>query len=92
MLCDKKHSHVQWRDFKMNVLVCDDDQQIVDSIIEELKKKSEETHVALRFYGFSQPSQIDLSFRMILRFWILIWAKQMELSLPESYEQKMKIL
>ena len=61
MLCDKKHSHVQWRDFKMNVLVCDDDQQIVDSIIEELKKKSEETHVALRFYGFSQPSQIDLS-------------------------------
>ena len=38
MLCDKKHSHVQWRDFKMNVLVCDDDQQIVDSIIEELKK------------------------------------------------------
>ena len=42
MLCDKKHSHVQWRDFKMNVLVCDDDQQIVDSIIEELKKKSEE--------------------------------------------------
>ena len=57
MLCDKKHSHVQWRDFKMNVLVCDDDQQIVDSIIEELKKKSEETHVALRFYGFSQPSQ-----------------------------------
>ena len=28
----------------MNVLVCDDDQQIVDSIIEELKKKSEETH------------------------------------------------
>ena len=61
MLCDKKHSHVQWRDFKMNVLICDDDQQIVDSIIEELKKKSEETHVALRFYGFSQPSQIDLS-------------------------------
>lgn len=61
MLCDKKHSHVQWRDFKMNVLVCDDDQQIVDSIIEDLKKKSEETHVALRFYGFSQPSQIDLS-------------------------------
>ena len=61
MLCDKKHSHVQWRDFKMNVLVCDDDQQIVDSIIEELKKKSDETHVALRFYGFSQPSQIDLS-------------------------------
>ena len=52
MLFDKKHSHVQWRDFKMNVLVCDDDQQIVDSIIEELKKKSEETHVALRFYGF----------------------------------------
>ena len=45
MLCDKKHSHVQWRDFKMNVLVCDDDQQIVDSIIEELKKKSEETHI-----------------------------------------------
>ena len=61
MLCDKKHSHVQWRDFKMNVLVCDDDQQIVDSIIEEFKKKSEETHVELRFYGFSQPSQIDLS-------------------------------
>ena len=61
MLCDKKHSHVQWRDFKMNVLVCDDDQQIVDSIIEELKKKSEETQVALRFYGFSQPSQINLS-------------------------------
>ena len=90
MLCDKKHSHVQWRDFKMNVLVCDDDQQIVDSIIEELKKKSEETHVALRFYGFSQPSQIDLS--LPLRFWILIWAKQMELSLPESYEQKMKTL
>ena len=92
MLCDKKHSHVQWRDFKMNVLVCDDDQQIVDSIIEELKKKSEETHVALRFYGFSQPSQIDLSLPYDMRFWILIWAKQMELSLPESYEQKMKTL
>lgn len=61
MLCNEKQFHVQWRDFKMNVLVCDDDQQIVDSIIEELKKKSEETHVALRFYGFSQPSQIDLS-------------------------------
>lgn len=49
MLCDKKHSHVQWRDFKMNVLVCDDDQQIVDSIIEELKKKSEETHPSLLY-------------------------------------------
>ena len=49
MLCVKKHSHAQWRDFKMNVLICDDDQQIVDSIIEELKKKSEETHVASRF-------------------------------------------
>ena len=61
MLCVKKHSHAQWRDFKMNVLVCDDDHQIVDSIIEELKKKSEETHVSSRFYGFSQPSQIDLS-------------------------------
>ena len=39
MLCDKKHSHVQWRDFKMNVLVCDDDQQIVDSIIEDTQKE-----------------------------------------------------
>ena len=39
MLCVKKHSHAQWRDFKMNVLICDDDQQIVDSIIEELKKE-----------------------------------------------------
>ncbi len=45
----------------MNVLVCDDDRKIVDSIIEELKKKSEEMHVSSRFYGFSQPSQIDLS-------------------------------
>ena len=44
MLCVKKHSHAQWRDFKMNVLVCDDDRKIVDSIIEELKKKSEEMH------------------------------------------------
>ena len=61
MLCVKKHSHAQWRDFKMNVLVCDDDRKIVDSIIEELKKKSEEMHVSSRFYGFSQPSQIDLS-------------------------------
>ena len=61
MLCDKKHSHVQWRDFKMNVLVCDDDQQIVDSIIEELKKKSEETHSQRssirpqKHSGFSYP-------------------------------------
>ena len=30
MLCVKKHSHAQWRDFKMNVLVCDDDRKIVD--------------------------------------------------------------
>ena len=30
--------------YTSNVLVCDDDQQIVESIIEELKKKSEETH------------------------------------------------
>ena len=88
MLCDKKHSHVQWRDFKMNVLVCDDDQQIVDSIIEELKKKSEETHVALRFYGFSQPSQIDLSLPYDIALLDIDMAKQMELSLPESYEQK----
>ena len=29
----------------MNVLVCDDDRKIVDSIIEELKKKSEEMHL-----------------------------------------------
>ncbi len=40
MLCDKKHSHVQWRDFKMNVLVCDDDQQIVDSIMKNSKRKA----------------------------------------------------
>lgn len=45
----------------MNVLVCDDERQIVDSIIETLEKKTEETQVSLRFYGFSQPSQIDLS-------------------------------
>lgn len=92
MLCDKKHSHVQWRNFKMNVLVCDDDQQIVDSIIEELKKKSEETHVSSRFYGFSQPSQIDLSLPYDIALLDIDMAKQMELSLPESYEQKMKIL
>lgn len=45
----------------MNVLVCDDERQIVDSIIETLEKKTEETQVSSRFYGFSQPSQIDLS-------------------------------
>lgn len=39
MLCDKKHSHVQWRDFKMNVLVCDDDQQIVDVPEKHLQEK-----------------------------------------------------
>ena len=44
----------------MNVLVCDDERQIVDSIIETLEKKTEETQVSSRFYGFSQPSQIDL--------------------------------
>ena len=27
MLCVKKYSHAQWRDFKMNVLVCDDERQ-----------------------------------------------------------------
>ena len=92
MLCDKKHSHVQWRDFQMNVLVCDDERKIVNSVIETLKKKTEGTQISSRFYGVSQPSQIDFSLLMILRFWILIWAKQMELSLPESYEQKMKTL
>lgn len=61
MLCNEKQFHVQWRDFKMNVLVCDDERQIVDSIIETLEKKTEETQVSSRFYGFSQPSQIDLS-------------------------------
>ena len=45
----------------MNVLVCDDEQQIVDSIIEKLEKKTEETQVSSRFYGVSQPSQIDFS-------------------------------
>ena len=35
----------------MNVLVCDDDQQIVDSIIEELKKKSEETHEIIAIFS-----------------------------------------
>ena len=45
----------------MNVLVCDDERQIVDSIIETLEKKTEETQVSSRFYGFSRPSQIDLS-------------------------------
>ena len=45
----------------MNVLVCDDERQIVDSIIETLEKKTEETQVSSRFYGFSKPSQIDLS-------------------------------
>ena len=45
----------------MNVLVCDDERQIVDSIIETLEKKTEETQVSSRFYGVSQPSQIDLS-------------------------------
>ena len=33
MLCVKKHSHAQWRDFKMNVLVCDDDRKIVDALM-----------------------------------------------------------
>ena len=61
MLCDKKHSHVQWRDFQMNVLVCDDDQQVVDSVIESLKHQTEATNTASKFYGFSQPSQVNLS-------------------------------
>lgn len=52
MLCDKKHSHVQWRDFQMNVLVCDDERQIVNSVIETLKKKTEGTQISSRFYGF----------------------------------------
>ena len=61
MLCDKKQSHVQWRDFKMNVLVCDDDRQVVDSVIESLNHQIEETNTASMFYGFSQPSQVNLS-------------------------------
>ena len=61
MLCNEKQFHVQWRDFQMNVLVCDDERQIVDSIIETLEKKTEETQVSSRFYGVSQPSQIDFS-------------------------------
>ena len=48
MLCNEKQFHVQWRDFKMNVLVCDDERQIVDSIIETLEKKTEETQVSCR--------------------------------------------
>lgn len=36
----------------MNVLVCDDERQIVNSIIEELKKKSEETHDHQDFMDF----------------------------------------
>lgn len=66
MLCDKKHSHVQWRDFKMNVLVCDDDQQIVDSIIEELKKKSEETHASIEF------SVIALNRNQIVKIFLIL--------------------
>lgn len=76
----------------MNVLVCDDERQIVDSIIETLEKKTEETQVSSRFYGFSQPSQIDLSLPYDIALLDIDMAKQMELSLPESYEQKMKIL
>ena len=76
----------------MNVLVCDDERQIVDSIIETLEKKTEETQVSSRFYGFSQPSQIDLSLPYDIALLDIDMAKQMELSLPESYEQKMKTL
>ena len=61
MLCDEKHFHVQWRNFQMNVLVCDDERQIVNSVIETLKKKTEGTQISSRFYGVSQPSQIDFS-------------------------------
>ena len=61
MLCDKKQFPVQWRDFKMNVLVCDDERQIVNFVIEALKKKTEGTQISSRFYGVSQPSQIDFS-------------------------------
>ena len=46
MLCVKKHSHAQWRDFKMNVLVCDDDRKIVDRsfIVEPVfKEESSQT-------------------------------------------------
>lgn len=45
----------------MNVLVCDDDRQVVDSVIESLKHQIEETNTASKFYGFSQPSQVNLS-------------------------------
>ena len=45
----------------MNVLVCDDDQQVVDSVIESLKHQTEATNTASKFYGFSQPSQVNLS-------------------------------
>ena len=61
MLCNEKQFHVQWRDFQMNVLVCDDERQIVNSVIETLKKKTEGTQISSRFYGVSQPSQIDFS-------------------------------
>lgn len=42
MLCNEKQFHVQWRDFQMNVLVCDDERQIVNSVIETLKRKPKE--------------------------------------------------
>ena len=61
MLCNEKQFHVQWRDFQMNVLVCDDERQIVNSVIETLKKKTEGTQISSIFYGVSQPSQIDFS-------------------------------
>ena len=49
MLCNEKQFHVQWRDFQMNVLVCDDERQIVNSVIETLKKKTEGAQISSRF-------------------------------------------
>lgn len=92
MLCDKKQSHVQWRDFKMNVLVCDDNRQVVDSVIESLKHQIEETNTASKFYGFSQPSQVNLSLPYDIALLDIDMGEINGIDLPESCEQKMEIL
>lgn len=49
----------------MNVLVCDDDRQVVDSVIESLKHQIEETNTASKFYGFSQPKAAEATRKKI---------------------------
>ena len=61
MLCSESGlAHVRWREKQMNILVCDDNENAVNTITTMLQTRCQEKCISAKLYSYTQPECVNV--------------------------------